>query len=56
MMQLNYLFVQRLESAEPERTTVEPKQKLNDDPEQDAGVSPEPGESSLFPYYTNAVL
>ncbi|XP_027857891.1 centrosomal protein of 290 kDa isoform X2 [Xiphophorus couchianus] len=37
----------RLESAEPERTTVEPKQKLNDDPEQDAGVSPEPGHGNL---------
>ncbi|XP_043979926.1 centrosomal protein of 290 kDa isoform X2 [Gambusia affinis] len=36
-----------LESAEPERTTVEPQQELNDDPEQDAGVSPEPGHGNL---------
>ncbi|XP_054889795.1 centrosomal protein of 290 kDa isoform X4 [Poeciliopsis prolifica] len=37
----------RLESAEPERTTMEPKQKPSDDPEQDAGVSPEPGLGNL---------
>ncbi|XP_014825485.1 PREDICTED: centrosomal protein of 290 kDa isoform X3 [Poecilia mexicana] len=33
----------RLESAEPERTTMEPKQNL----EQDAGASPEPGHGNL---------